>query len=563
MPAWLEALPQDQPAVRRALLEGRRLVIGRADDADLRVESDLHLSRRHVEVRLDAGLLRVKRLQGASNPVYHGGIPQDEFSVRPGEHFLIGKTRFLFQTDAGAQASAAAADAPERDPLALKTISAQDLYSIAPGGSDRLRLLDLLELPEILRRRDRQGFHAHIARLLRQAAGASWACVATESGELLGQSAADRAARGYAPSRALIRKALEDAPQPTLYSWSAPGGLKATVYEGLDWAVCAAARVPGQPALIFYAAGAGAAPPGPEEAKFVGLVADMVGRSVSLDRLLTMEGRLERFFSGPVVSKILKSPDLAELEPRLARSTVLFFDIRGFSRRTEENNEEVLAYISELRRALSSMTQIILEEGGVVLQYMGDGLLACWNVPYEDARHVDLACRAALRMAETFASTTPGWGCGIGLHSGEVVAGAIGSEQVFAYGVLGTVVNQASRIEGITKVLRAPILVTAEVARQLSPETGACLRVGRFQPAGMTEALELFELCRPPVDPARQAAFAAFHAAFERADWAAAAQALASRPTADGPASFLRACAETAAAHPPLHWRGVIELTQK
>lgn len=566
MASRLEASAQGKPPVAYALTD-RRSVIGRADDADVRIDYDLHLSRRHAEVWLDGGRLRVKRLPGAANPVYHSGIPRDDFALSPGEHFVIGRTRFVFVSDQPAAPLPSQAVPGRADPLVSGTISAKDLYAIGGAESDRLRLLDLLELPEILRSRDRKDFHVHIANLLRMATNAAWACVVTEHGDILGEAAEVASSDHYRPSRALIKKALEDAPQPTLYSWQRPGDILATVHAGLDWAVCAAARVPNEPALIFYAAGRGFGGSQQhsrrDEARFVGLVADMVGRSLSVDRLVTMEGRLERFFSGPVVSKILQSPDMKELEPRLAQSTILFFDIRGFSKRTEENNLTILTHISDLRHAMTAMTAIIQEERGVVLQYMGDGILACWNVPFADPEHVDRACRAALRMAEAFPQATAGWGCGIGIHTGEVVAGAIGSEQVFSYGVLGAVVNQASRVEGITKALRTTILVTREVAEKVSHTAASCLRVGRFQPAGMKVEVDLFSLEKPAVDPVRADVFRHGLDLFQRGDFAGAAAAFAKRPPEDGPAGFLRERAEAYAKEPPASWRGVIELTQK
>lgn len=563
MPAHLEIAAKGAAPERHELGSGSA-VIGRAEDAELRVAGDPHLSRRHAEVSVQGERLRVRRLSQSSNPIYHAGVPKDDFSLMPGDFFVIGGTRFTFVVDKPA-ASGPAAPKSNLAPQMLMTMNRTNLYSMGES-SDRLKLLDLLELPEILRSRDRKDFYAHIAGLLRLSTGAAWACVVTEEGKILGEDSASDTAARYKPSRSLIKKALEDSPLPTIYSFNDPGALLATVQEGLDWTVCAAAKIPGEPAVIFYASGRderGRPALRQNEARFVGLVADMVGRSVSMDRLLTMEGRLERFFAGPVVDKILKSPDMKELEPRVAQSTVLFFDIRGFSKRTEEKNEEILGYIGELRRAMTAMTGAILEERGVVLQYMGDGILACWNVPFEEPGHVDRACRAALRMAGAIGHTTGGWSCGIGIHTGEVVAGAIGSEQVFAYGVMGKVVNQASRIEGITKVLKTPILITGEAAEKLTPSAASALRVGRFKPAGMNDALDLYALSAPPGDPNRDRLFSSGLALLEKGDFAGAAKLFGSRPGSDGPASFLNALCESYTARPPAKWEGVIELTQK
>lgn len=209
------------------------------------------------------------------------------------------------------------------------------------------------------------------------------------------------------------------------------------------------------------------------------------------------------------------------------------------------------------------MTEIILAEHGVVLQYMGDGILACWNVPFDDPRHVDRACRAALSMARELGRATGGWACGVGVHTGRVVAGAIGSKQVFSYGVLGATVNQASRVEGLTKLLGVPILVSAEVAARVGPDAARAVRLGRFVPAGMTAALELHALFEPGTAPAAELAYGRALESFEAGRWEEASQRLAGASEPFGPARFLATEAERMRAEPPEGWNGVIVARQK
>ncbi|MFO7690429.1 MAG: adenylate/guanylate cyclase domain-containing protein, partial [Cryobacterium sp.] len=97
----------------------------------------------------------------------------------------------------------------------------------------------------------------------------------------------------------------------------------------------------------------------------------------------------------------------------------------------------ILEYQGELKRVLTAMTQCVFDHDGVIIRYMGDGILSCWNVPYDLPNHVECACLAALRMVELLAEATDGWSCGIGIGMGEVVAGSLGSEQVYAYDILG------------------------------------------------------------------------------------------------------------------------------
>lgn len=554
MAAYLEAVGDAGRPMKVRLEPGKTLLVGRGEGAGLRFVAEPALSRAHAEAILDGDSLQVRRLPSAANPLFFRGEPREEAVLASGQHFVVGRTRFWFRcgTETG-----------EQTPQYQHTLHETDLYAL--GGTDRLKLLDLLELPELLRTKTEEEFFLHIAALLRLATGARWTRIASEDGRTLGEDAADDRSSGFSWSKRLVAAALRESPRPTLFRWAAGGEAQATVREGVDWAACAAARVPGEPAIVFYIAGAGGGGDDAalqENARLVGLIADMTGRTLSVRRLESRERRLERFFAGPVIERILEG-DAKALDPRVAQSTVLFFDIRGFSKRTEGKNEKILEYIGELRRAMTAMTEEIFKENGVVLQYMGDGILACWNVPLEDAAHVDRACRAALAMAARLGGVTGGWRCGIGIHTGEVVAGAIGSEQLFSYGLLGAVVNQASRIEGITKGVETPILVSREVAEKVSPQAASTVRVGRFQPAGMTAALDLFELAAPGGDPARAETLAKGLAAFEAGEWEKAYEILDALPSSDRPARYLKSLAEQNRRHPPKDWRGVIELSEK
>jgi len=176
--ARLDVTLSDQKKLSFDLSSGKPLLIGRGEDADVRVEGDLHVSRRHAEVSLGTGKLKVRRLLGASNPVYQGGTPKDEFELPPGGVFVIGRTRFCYVDDAPARSPIELQhppDAQAASPFAFKTMSVNDLYSM--GAQSPIRWNELLELPAILRQRDSGRFHAHIAQLLRRSTRSSWACV--------------------------------------------------------------------------------------------------------------------------------------------------------------------------------------------------------------------------------------------------------------------------------------------------------------------------------------------------------------------------------------------------
>lgn len=557
MKAILEVLRDGEATLRFEIRENHTAVLGRTDEADWVVPHEKFLSRRHAEVRLKSGRLHVKKLSGAANPVFHHGVEKEAFDLDADDQFVIGKTRFIFAPAKAKQEEAA--------PDLKLSMSQPEIYQQG-GVSDRLRILDLLELPEILRLKSAQESFTHVASLVRSVTGATWAQILTPSGKVL---AVDSAVDGTAfkTSRKLIEESLKIAPQPTLYRWSsgtAPGAVQMTIQAGADWAVCAATQVSGEEPVLFYASGEGGLEQTlKDNCRLVGLIADMVGRSLSVQKLEGLKERLQRFFSGQVVSKIIESSDNQDLEPRLSEGTVMFFDIRGFSKLTEGKAGRILDKMGELREVMTVMTEEIFRENGVVLQFMGDGILACWNLPFPDKEHVNRSCRAALAMVGRFEEVAPEWRCGIGIHTGEVVAGSMGAKQLFSYTVMGPVVNQASRLEGITKVVEVPILVTKEVAEALSPETAAVRRIGRFQPAGMTVALDLYEIHSLPLDDKHDKAFEAGLKAFEMGAWEDAYEILDHLPPSDRPARYLKTLAEMHRRRPPKDWNGVIELAEK
>jgi adenylate cyclase len=554
MKADLEVIREGKPALHFELADGRSFTLGRSDASDFVVPNDGFVSRSHVELSLRAGRLTVKRIPGSSNPVFHQGQRKEAFYLEPGDQFVIGRTRFLF--------TAPGKTKNEPSPDIKLSLSPMEVYQ--PGVSDRMRMLDLLELPEILRLRSETESFTHIAGLLRSVTGGAWSRILDGNGRVLATDAPTENG-DFRTSQRLIEEALNNAPQPILYSWSdPPEELKATFQEGTDWAVCAASRIQDGESLVFYAAGGGGSEKAlKENCRLVGLIADMVGRSLSVQRLEGLKQKLQRFFSGQVVSKIIGSSDTKDLEPRLSEGTILFFDIRGFSKLTEGKAENILGKVDELREVMTLMTGEIFQENGVVLQFMGDGILACWNLPFPDKEHVDRACRAALGMVGALESIEPSWRCGIGIHTGEVVAGSMGAKQLFSYTVMGPVVNQASRLEGITKIVEVPILVTKEVAARISPDTAAFRRIGHFRPAGMTVALDVFTIHPLPADVEKNRLFDSGLTAFENGEWETAYETLDLLPPTDRPARYLKTLAEMYRRHPPKDWHGVIELSEK
>jgi adenylate cyclase len=564
------------------LVDGTTLTLGASSQVDCHVPGERYLSRRHVVLRPARGKLEVEHLESASNPVLFKGSITRRFRMLPGEYFVVGKTEFHLHAPANHDASKQDDDAEFQFTLGVEEMRSRH------GSGDRMRLLDLMELPEVLRTRSRLDFFVYASSLLRMASGATWVGVLTiepDGPTLLAEDAGIDRSQKKPLSRGLVNAALEEIPKPVTHcSWNTgrDDDVKATAHEGIDWSICCAMPVPGEAPILFYLAGAAIDEPGRygvdrshsaqlvlrDTARLVGLVADMIGRAISLQTLESWQSRLGHFFSDKLVAKILEADAHEELAPRITEATVMFFDIRGFSRLTEGKLERMLDHQDDLRQVMTAMTQCVFDHDGVVIRYMGDGILCCWNVPYDLSDHVDQACLAALSMAETMEQVAEDWGCGIGLGVGDVVAGSLGSEQVYAFDILGAVVNQAARIEAITKIIEVPILVSGEVAARVSSDRVLTRRVARFQPAGMDAEIDLFTIERTPDDPAVREAIEkrfAVHAkgleAFEAGDWNTAFNVLHPIVQED-PASryvYTRAIGRKA----PPDWHGVIVLTDK
>ena len=579
---------QNQSAKRAShkVEPGKRYVVGRSKTAELRVDGDPYISREHVEVCVEADQLVVSRRSLATNPIVFKGTPTSACVLKTGDEVTIGQSTLRFKTVAkeappkpDLTMSIRKVDRKPSNSLALKS---EELYEIS-SDAGRLQFLFLLELPELMKTRPRQEVLTHVAKVLRTTTKAHWATVLTTSPEgfqVVAEDVDEERRKGVAHpvSGTLVESAIRDAPRPVLYFWdkNPDASPQATSIIGIDWAIAAAASdVEGEVPLVFYVAGVAANYVGEkggqkESARFVGLVADIIARNLALDVLREKQLRLGHFFSPRICARLLEGKEQADLQPRIAESTVLFFDIRDFSKRTQGAVENLLAYQGELRSVMTAMTEAIFEENGVVIQYMGDGIMAAWNVPVEDALHVDCASRAALKMASRISQVAEGWRCGIGLDVGNVVAGAMGSDQVYSYGIMGPVVNQASRIEGITKVVGARVLVSEAVAKRVSAKIGLSRRVGRFQPAGFTLPVDLYELIPPPGDPKEEEEI---HGniqltnqgleAFERGEWDKAAKFFRKLPDDDSPASFLLYLAMDYQRRPPRDWHGVIELKEK
>ena len=242
--------------------------------------------------------------------------------------------------------------------------------------------------------------------------------------------------------------------------------------------------------------------------------------------------QFEQFFSAELARELDRDPGL--LEGRERELTILFSDLRGFSRVSEKlTPREVCELAGDV---MDRLTERVREFGGTVVSYSGDGMMALWNAPADQPDHAVNACQAALAMHADLPALDSVWeprierklALGIGLNTGLALVGNTGSKSRFMYGPQGHAVNLASRVEGATKQLGVPILITGSTFRKLNGAF-ATRKLCRARVVGIDGEVELYELHAEKPDPiwlARRDAYEQGLSQFESGRWAEACQTL-------------------------------------
>ena len=245
-----------------------------------------------------------------------------------------------------------------------------------------------------------------------------------------------------------------------------------------------------------------------DDLKFTELAATTLGALRDVRMLERQRAGLSQFFS-PVVLEALQGVDPeVVLAPRETEVSVLFCDLRGFSRHSERSAEDLLGLLNRVSQALGVTTHAIREQGGVLGDFQGDAAMGFWGWPLAQPDAAVRACLAALAIRAEFTAAAQNvddpladFRVGIGIATGRAVAGKIGTVDQVKVTVFGPVVNLASRLEGMTKILHAPILLderTAIVVRnRLSPAQARLRRVAVVKPYGLDRRLEVTELLPP------------------------------------------------------------------
>jgi adenylate cyclase len=181
-----------------------------------------------------------------------------------------------------------------------------------------------------------------------------------------------------------------------------------------------------------------------------------------------------RYVSRDVYKQLIEHPELAELGGRRREMTVLFSDIRGFTAVTEKGDPEAL--VAQLNEYFSKMVEVVFRHHGTVDKFVGDMVMALFGAPVDDSDHAEHAVKAAVDMVHELGELNRKWAregraqldIGVGVNSGDMIAGNIGSSSIMSYTVIGDNVNLGSRLESLNKDFRTRIIISDATRARLS-----------------------------------------------------------------------------------------------
>ena len=205
------------------------------------------------------------------------------------------------------------------------------------------------------------------------------------------------------------------------------------------------------------------------------------------------------YLSPAMVEKLQKNPELLKLGGESRELSIMFTDVRGFTTISEHYGEDVQGLTKIMNRYMTAMTAKIIENNGTLDKYIGDAQMAFWNAPLDDVNHAKNAVKTALQMMgsldefnkEITKEGIPPFGMGLGINTGTVVVGNMGSDQRFDYTCLGDSVNLASRLEGQSKPYGVKIVLGPLTAEQISDEYFV-LELDCIAVKGKTEGVHIF-----------------------------------------------------------------------
>ena len=290
-----------------------------------------------------------------------------------------------------------------------------------------------------------------------------------------------------------------------------------------------------------------------------------------------VRGAFGQYVAPGFINQLLKEPGKLQLGGEEVELTIMFSDIRGFTSISEGLTPTELTEL--LNEYLTAMTEVVFKNRGTLDKYIGDAVMAFWGRPFLGMHnHAELACQAALEMSDKLKELNRGWEergrppikIGIGLNTGPVMVGNMGSARRFNYTVMGDHVNLGSRLEGLTKEYGAQIILSeftyAQVKSQFVTRELDLIRVkGKNKPVAIYQLLGAVSEQERYQDLLTD--FSAALTAYKRGNWDTAHEmfeAIAEKHPSDGPTKlFLNRCQHFRREAPEGVWEGVYTMTTK
>ncbi len=285
----------------------------------------------------------------------------------------------------------------------------------------------------------------------------------------------------------------------------------------------------------------------------------------------------QHYVSPAVVDELLEDVERLKLGGERKYLTVLFSDIRGFTSMSEKLDAEKLVHF--LNGYLTPMTDIVMDYKGTLDKYMGDAIMAFFGAPLPQEDHAVRACKTALDMMAKLREMRIQWktqgypflDIGIGINSGEVVVGNMGSHSRFDYTIIGDQVNLASRLEGVNKLYGTNIVLSENTYKLIKDHPFVVRELDRITVKGKIEPVTIYELIGEGIpSPEVQDFIHTFEAGlkeYRNQNWDQAIfcfeKALKIKTEDKACKLFLEHCQNYKLNPPPPHWDGVHEIKEK
>ncbi len=284
----------------------------------------------------------------------------------------------------------------------------------------------------------------------------------------------------------------------------------------------------------------------------------------------------QKYVSPAVVDEILSDPENIELGGKKLRMTVFFSDVRGFTTISEKLDPRALSDL--LNYYLTPMTELVFQNKGTLDKYMGDAIMAFFGAPIHYREHAKYGCRCALESLEKLKEIQeelkkkglPMIDIGIGLNTGDMSVGNMGSETVRSYTVMGDAVNLGSRLEGINKQYGTRIIISEFTYEDVKDEF-VCREIDLVRVKGKVLPVKIYELiAEKTVSKEMETVLnhfkkgydlyhkKAFQEAIHEFD-----QALSINPEDQCSKLYIKRCEDFISTPPPENWDGVFVMTSK